>query len=112
MSNSYIRPGDTHPVTNSTGATIAAGNGILVGTKVGICMVDIANGASGEAMFTGVHSVSKNTGAGTGGAQGVAAYWDNTAKKFTAVTTSNTLVGYFAKTCADGDTTCEVKLLG
>lgn len=111
MSNSYLQPGDTLTVTNSTGSAIAAGNGILVGARVAVCMVDIANAASGSAMFTGVHSVPKNTGAGTGGAQGANAYWDNTAKKFTAVLTSNTLCGYFAKTCADGDTTCEVKLL-
>ena len=112
MSNSYLQPGDRLTVTNGTGAAITAGNGILVGTKVAVCMVDIANAATGSAMFTGVHSVPKNTGASTGGAQGAAAYWDATAKKFTAVVTANTLAGYFAKTCADGDTTCEVKLGG
>ncbi len=112
MSNSYLQPGDILTVTNGTGVAITAGNGILVGTKVGIAMVDLAIAGSGSAMFTGVHSVPKNTGASTGGAQGAAAYWDNTAKKFTAVVTANTLVGYFAKTCADGDATCEVKLLG
>lgn len=112
MSNSYLQPGDSLTVTNGTGVAIAAGNGILVGAKVGVAMVDLAIAGSGSAMFTGVHSVAKSTGAGTGGAQGANAYWDNTAKKFTAVATSNTLVGYFAKTCVDGDTTCEVKLLG
>lgn len=110
--NSYLQPGDTLTVTNGTGAAILAGGGILVGTRVGIATVDLAIAGSGSAMFTGVHSVAKNTGAGTGGAQGVAAYWDNTAKRFTAVITGNTLVGYFARTCVDGDTTCEVKLLG
>ncbi len=111
MPSSYLQPGDTLTVTNSTGAAIAAGAGILVGARVAVAAVDLANGASGSAFFTGVHSVAKNTGAGTGGAQGAAVYWDNTAKKFTAVVTSNTLAGYFAKTSADGDATCEVKLL-
>lgn len=112
MSNAYIQPGDTLTVTNTTGATVVSGAGILVGTKVAIAEVDIANNAAGAARFTGVNSHTKNTGAGTGGAQGAAAYWDNTAKKFTAVSTSNTLAGYFAETCADGDTTCKVKLTG
>lgn len=112
MSNSYLQPGETLTVTNGTGVAIAAGAGILVGVKVAICTVDLAIGASGSAHFMGVHSVAKNTGAGTGGAQGANAYWDNTAKKFTAVSAGNTLAGYFAKTCADGDATCEVKLLG
>lgn len=110
--NNYIQPGDTLPVTNTTGATVASGGGILVGAKVAIATVAIANNASGECLFRGVVSHAKNTGAGTGGAQGANAYWDNTAKKFTAVSTSNTLAGYFAKVCADGDATCEVKLLG
>jgi len=108
----FIQPGDTLTVTNSTGSTVASGGGILVGAKVAIAAVDIANNASGECAFRGVFSHAKNTGAGTGGAQGANAYWDNTAKKFTAVSTSNTLAGYFAETCADGDTTCKVKLLG
>lgn len=112
MSNSYVQPGETLTVTNGTGVAITAGNGILVGAKVGVAMVDLAIGGSGSAMFSGVHKVNKNTGASTGGAQGANAYWDNTAKKFTAVSTSNTLVGYFAAACVDGDTTCFVKLLG
>lgn len=112
MSNSYLEPGDVLTVTNGTGVAIAAGAGILVGARVAVAMVDLAISASGSAMFTGVHSVAKSTGASTGGAQGAAAYWDATAKKFTAVVTSNTLAGYFAGTCADGDATCKVKLLG
>lgn len=110
--NNFIQTGDVLPVTNSSGIAVASGGGILVGAKVAIATVAIANNASGECLFRGVVSHAKNTGAGTGGAQGANAYWDNTAKKFTAVVTSNTLAGFFSKTCADGDTTCEVKLLG
>lgn len=111
MSNSNIQPGEILTVTNGTGAAIAAGAGILVGTRVAVAMVDLAIAGSGSAKFVGVHSVAKATGAGTGGAQGVAAYWDNTARRFTAVVTANTLAGYFAATCVDGDATCRVKLL-
>ena len=110
--NNYIQPGDSLTVTNATGATVLSGAGILVSGKVAIVTGDVLNGATVEAMFRGVFSVPKNTGAGTGGAQGAAAYWDNTAKKFTAVVTSNTLAGYFSKVSADGDAICEVKLTG
>jgi len=111
MANNYIQEGDTLLVTNSTGASVASGAGILVGARVGIALVTIANGASGAVSFEGVWSHAKNTGASTGGAQGANAYWDNTNKKFTAVSSGNTLAGYFAETCIDGDTTCKVKLL-
>lgn len=108
----YLQKGESLTITNSTGSTLASGTAVLVGGKVAVVMADIANGAQGSALFVGVVSYAKNTGASTGGAQGANAYWDNTAKKFTAVSTSNTLAGYFAATCADGDTTCQVKLLG
>lgn len=111
MPSSYLQPGDTLTVTNSTGVAIAAGAGILVGTRVAVAMVDLAIAASGSAMFTGVHNVTKSVAAGSGGAQGAAVYWDNTAKNFTAVVTANTLAGYFAETVADAVATCKVKLL-
>lgn len=108
----YIQPGDVLTITNGSGAARVSGDGILVGAKVAIVTGAIAAAAQGEAMFRGVFSHAKSTGAGTGGAQGANAYWDNTARAFTAVVGTNTLAGYFAKTCADGDTTCEVKLTG
>lgn len=110
--NNLIQPGDILTITNGSGATVLSGAGILIGAKVAIVTNDVLNSATTEAMFRGVFSVPKNTGASTGGAMGANAYWDNTAKKFTAVSTSNTLAGYFSKTCADGDATCEVKLTG
>ena len=110
--NNFIQQGDVLTVTNSSGVAVASGGGILIGAKVAIATVVLAIGASGEALFRGVVSHAKNTGAGTGGAQGANAYWDNTAKRFTAVVGTNTLAGYFAATCVDGDATCVVKLLG
>lgn len=110
--NNYIQNGERLTITNNSGADVASGGGILIGTKVAIAMVAIAIGATGAGLFRGVVSHAKNTGAGTGGAQGAAAYWDNTAKKFTAVVTGNTLAGYFAETCVDGDATCKVSLAG
>lgn len=100
------------PYTNSSGSTIASGTLVLVGAKVGVAVADIANGSAGNLAMNCAVSYAKNTGASTGGAQGANAYWDNTNKKVTAVSTSNTLLGYFWATCADGDATAQVKLFG
>lgn len=105
--------GEVMPYTNSSGTAISAAAPLLVGAKVGAPLADIAaNGGTGNIAMVCAVSYAKNTGAGTGGGYGVDAYWDNTAKKFTAVTTSNTKVGYFWAPCLDADTTCSVKLLG
>lgn len=112
MPRTFQQEGDLLPWTNSTGAAVAAGTAVLIGSKVGFVQVDTANGATGTVFMEGVHLYAKNTGAGTGGAMGVKAYWDNTNKRFTAVSSGNTEVGYFAAACADGDATCYVKLLG
>lgn len=107
----FIEDGDIfNSVTNGTGATVLAGGGILIGAMIGIALSDIANGASGPCRVRGVFSHAKNTGASTGGAQGTSAYWDNSAKKFTAVASGNTLVGKFAETCLDADTSAKILL--
>ncbi len=91
---------------------VSSGGGALIGSIVGIAVADFASGAIGTFMLDGTYTHSKNTGASTGGAQGAKAYWDNTAKKFTAVSTNNTLAGIFSKTCTDAATSCEVRLSG
>lgn len=107
----YIQPGNVLTITNGATALLSGG-GILIGAKVAIATADIAANAKGEAAFVGVFSHAKGTAAGSGGAQGASAYWDNAAKNFTAVATGNTLAGYFAEACVDADTTCKVKLTG
>lgn len=104
--------GEVLNYTNGGGTAITSGTAVLIGAKVGIVIADIAASASGAVAMNCVASYAKNTGASTGGAQGANAYWDNSAKKFTAVSSGNTLAGYFWATCADGDATCQVKLMG
>ena len=96
----------------SSASAVASGAAVLVGAKLGVAIDDIAANGTGNLVMNCVISYTKATGAGTGGAQGADAYWDNPAKKITAVSTSNTKVGYFWATCADGDSTALVKLLG
>lgn len=105
----YIKPGKM--ISFVAAAAVLSGQGLLIGTLFGVVAADAAIGEGGEMAIHGVYSLPKATGASTGGAQGTAAYWDDTAKKVTAVSTSNTLIGKFNATCANGDTTCEVILL-
>ena len=112
MSTNQVQKGDNLTISNASGAAYTSGQSVLVGTRLAICGDAIANGATGTAVFRGVFLLTKATGASTGGAQGAIAYWDDTAKKVTAVSTSNTNIGYFAAVCVDGDATANVKLTG
>jgi predicted RecA/RadA family phage recombinase len=91
---------------------VSSGGGALVGITFGVAVTDVANGAVGSFATCGVFTMTKGTGASTGGAQGTAAYWNNSTKVITAVSSGNTKVGVFAATCADGDATCKVRLNG
>lgn len=105
----FIKPAKI--VTLTAPYDVLSGKGLLVGTLFAIAACDALSGAEVEGAIHGQFLMDKATGASTGGAQGAAAYWDNTAKLVTAVSTSNKLIGVFAKTCANGDATCEVILL-
>jgi predicted RecA/RadA family phage recombinase len=89
-----------------------AGQGVLVGKLFGVCVDDVLSGGAVTIDTGDVFDLTKSVGAGTGGAQGARAYWDDTAKAITAVATSNTLVGAFAVTAADADAVARVRLNG
>lgn len=111
--NILLNEGEVMPFTNGTASIITSGTLVAVGDHVGVALADIAaSGGTGNLAMECVVTYAKNTGSNTGGAQGAIAYWDNSAKKITAVSTSNKAVGYFWATCADGDATAIVKLLG
>lgn len=73
----------------------SGGEGVLVGTLFGICVVDGVQNDVINIDTEGVYGLVAATGASTDATQGAAAYWDNTAKKITPVSTNNTLVGKF-----------------
>jgi predicted RecA/RadA family phage recombinase len=85
----------------------SAGQGALVGSAFGVATVDVLSGVSAEFQTRGVFDLTKATGAVT---QGAKMYWDDTAKKVTTTSTSNTLIGYATQAQASGDTTCRVRL--
>jgi predicted RecA/RadA family phage recombinase len=87
-----------------------SGEGVLVGSLFGVCVVDGASGASINIHTEGVYDLAAATGASTDATVGAAAYWDNTAKKVTPVSTSNTLVGAFLAAKATTDAVARVRL--
>ena len=104
----YVESGEVLDITNATGADVAAGTAFLCGKLLVVPLNALASTATGPCMTEGVFTLAKNTGTGTGASQGEHAYWDASAKKLTAVSTSNTLVGKFAYTAADGDATAKI----
>lgn len=80
MSRTFVRPGDTITYVNA-GSAIAAGAIVVMGTAlIGIALVDIASGESGEVAISGVHQVTKV--AGTAWVLGDLISWDASAPGF------------------------------
>ncbi len=106
----FIQEGDYIDLTAPY--DVASGGGALVGATFGVAVTTVANGAVASFATEGVFTLTKATGASSGGAQGALAYWNNTNKNVTAVSSGNTKIGVFMATCADADTTCRVRLNG
>jgi predicted RecA/RadA family phage recombinase len=106
----YIQPGEN--ITLTAPYARLSGEGALVGALFGVAMTDVDNAAEGVFVTEGVFTLTKATGASTGGAQGAKAYWVAASKSVSAASAGNTLIGCFASTCADGDATASVRLNG
>ncbi|WP_310498307.1 DUF2190 family protein [Sandarakinorhabdus sp.] len=106
----YVQPGEI--LTLTAPYAVTAGQGALVGAAFGVAINDVANAAAGEFGLTGVFDLTKAAGASTGGAQGAAAFWNNSTRVVTAVSSGNTRIGVFANTVADGDLVARVRLNG
>ena len=106
----YIQEGEH--VTLTAPYARLSGEGALVGALFGVAVTDLANGEEGVFVTEGIFTLTKATGASTGGAQGAKAYWVAASKSVSAAASGNTLIGVFAATCADGDATAQVRLNG
>lgn len=108
MAKNYVQPGDVIAWTNGTGAAVAAGAGVLIGTRVGVALVDIANSETGSVAVKRVYSVNKLSTDVV--AQGAQLYWDNTNKRLTTTASGNTLAGYATAAAGNGVATVEIHL--
>jgi predicted RecA/RadA family phage recombinase len=116
MAQTYVQKGETLNYTNGSGATIASGAMVLVGSRLGVAVSDIADGATGVLVMAGVHALPKATGAIT---QGAKVYYDADGNRvggptgigcLTATSDGNTLIGYAHAAAASGDLTVDVAL--
>lgn len=89
----YVQDGDYIEVALPYART--GGQGVLVGALFGVCVVDGASGDVINIHTEGVYGLEAATGASTDAAVGAKAYWDNSTKKITPVSSNNSYVGVF-----------------
>ncbi len=108
MAKNFVKPADHLPLVCPY-ATVASGQGMLVGIIFGVALYDAVTGGTVEVATEGEWVITAlSTDVVTAGA---AAYWDNTNRRITSTSTGNTLVGAFTKAKANAETTAQIKLL-
>jgi predicted RecA/RadA family phage recombinase len=108
MAKTYIQPGRV--VTFTAPYQRNSGEGALIGAIFGVALQTVANAIRGEFAIVGVWTLAKATGEAW--TEGALIYWDNTNKRCTTTSTSNTRIGCAQAAAASGDTTGNVRLNG
>lgn len=81
MTIRYQQPGSKMDWVNGTGGDVAVNTVVVVGSRIGVTLDAIADGATGSVALEGVFSgVAKTTGTAWG--QGDAVYWDVSTSRF------------------------------
>lgn len=80
MATNLVQPGKVIIWTNGTGSAVSAGDVVVVGNILGVCLVDIASTAAGAVSIDGVYDVPKVSAAVI--AQGESLTWDVSAGEF------------------------------
>lgn len=108
MAKNHVQPGAIMPWTNGTGSDVSSGDVVLVGTRVGIALGDIADGAEGQVAITEVWEVPKAAPLVID--QGDLVYWDAADGNVNKTATDNTLAGFAFEAAVSAATTVKVKL--
>lgn len=104
----YVQEGDV--ITVAAPYALTSGQGALVGSLFGIAAGDAASGADVQLKTEGIFDVAVlSTDVVTVGAK---LYWDNTNKRLTLTSASNTLVGVATQAKATGVAVVRVYLDG
>jgi predicted RecA/RadA family phage recombinase len=91
---------------------VSSGGGFKVGDIIAIAASDAANAASVVGYVEGVYDVTaEGAGSGQAWAAGDKVYWDDTNKRFTKTSTSNTLAGYAVSAKLTADVVGRLKLI-
>lgn len=110
----YEQEGEFLTLT-TPGGGVTKGSAYKVGSLIVLAQKTIASGDAATenkfaAMVTGVAQVAKATGATW--SEGQKLYWDDSAKKFTPTSSSNTLCGVAVAAATSGATTGLIRLDG
>lgn len=108
MANNYLYTGDVLDYTNGGGADISSGAPVLVGSRLGIALVNIPDGSTGSVRMRGVFTVAKLSTDVV--AQGDLLYWDATNSRLTTTASTHKQAGYAAAAAGAGVTTVAISL--
>ena len=115
MANNISKtPAETVTFIAPAGGVIS-GQAVLIGSLLLVALNAAAAGAQCEGLRSGIVTLVKDTGAGTGWAAGGKVYWNAATSKVTGVLTGNTLIGCGdpeVATVAVGDVSGSVLLNG
>lgn len=106
MTTKFVQPGEV--IDHVASGAKTSGQPVLIGVRLGVCLADIANGATGPVAVSGVYTVTKLSTDVV--AQGAALYWDNTNSRLTTTASGNTLAGYAFAAAGNGATSVNIKL--
>ena len=96
------------PWTNGTGSAVSAGDVVDLGHRVGIALVDIANGSTGSVATTGVYRLAKDSSTF---AQEAEAYWSVSGSQLTGTQAAgDPRAGIIVKAAATGDSYADVEI--
>lgn len=107
LDNDQTPRGIVAPTGGVTAATC-----VLIQNVLYYCPEAIAATETGTGYWKDVVIRAAPKATGVAWTVGLAIYWDNSAAKFTTVSTSNTLRGFAVTAAASGDTTGDVQLIG
>lgn len=91
-------------------AAVSSGAVVLIGTKIGVAVADIAANATGSLQVVGEFQVAKLSTDAV--AQGAALYWDNTSKRLTTTASGNTYAGFATQAAGAGTSVVNIKING
>ncbi|MGF7431089.1 DUF2190 family protein [Thermoanaerobacterium thermosaccharolyticum] len=103
----YIQKGEVIDFINNTGADIAYGDVVPIGSRIGIAAENIAKGATGSLNVTGVYELPAQNDITFN--VGDEVYWDNTAGNVTK-TAGTIRAGWVVEAKAQTETTAKVKI--
>lgn len=108
MTTKFVQPGEV--IDHVASGAKTSGQPVLIGTKLGVCLADIANGSTGPVAMSGVYTVTKLTADVV--TQGAALYWDNANSRLTTTASGNTYAGFAFAAASGSVSTVNIKLNG